>query len=284
MRVVQQADAQGFLAASAGFRAAHPVLTNVIGSVAGRVRDGRRYDSELWLTVHDGHGSQPVGIAMRTAPHNLVVSPMPTGAAQALGVHLAAVDPDLPGVTGEPGVCEPLLEVLGATDRAHIGMVEKVRVLQTLTAPLHHVQGRARRIEAGDVELVADWLVSFAVEADLNVRPSRDEVLAELASNPAPARWLWMRAGQPVALAGHAPLVPTPAGTVGRVGPVYTPEQHRGHGYASAITHAVSETLRQRCGVVMLYTDAANATSNAVYERLGYAVVAEVVEIQVEPR
>lgn len=284
MRVVQHAAAQDLLAASAGFRAAHPVLTNVIGSVAGRVRDGQRYDSELWLTIHDGHGSEPVGIAMRTAPHNLVVSPMPTDAARALGVHLAAVDPDLPGVTGEPDVCEPLLEGLGATDRAHIGMVEKVRVLQTLSAPRRPVPGRARRIQASDVELVADWLVSFAGEVDLNVRPGRESVLAELASDPAPARWLWERAGQPVALAGHAPLVPTPAGTVGRVGPVYTPEQHRGRGYGSAITHAVSQKLGQRCEIVMLYTDAANATSNAVYERLGYAVVAEVVEIQLEPR
>ena len=221
---------------------------------------------------------------MRTAPHNLVVSPMPTAAARALGAHLAVVDPDLPGVTGEPDVCEPLLEGLGAVDRAHIGMVERVRVLQTLTAPQRPVRGRARRMDASDVDLVADWLVRFAIEADLNVRPSRDSVLAELASDPAPARWLWEREGQPVALAGHASLVPTPAGTVGRVGPVYTPERYRGRGYGSAITHAVSEVLSQRCMIVMLYTDAANATSNAVYERLGYAVVAEAVEIQLEPR
>ena len=116
-----------------------------------------------------------------------------------------------------------------------------------------------------------------------NVRPSRDSVLAELDSDVVPPLWLWERRGEPVSLAGHAPPVSTPAGMVGRVGPVYTPVQHRGRGYGSAITHAVSATLRPQCSIVMLYTDAANATSNAVYERLGYTAVADVVEIQLAP-
>ena len=284
MQVVRHTTAREFLAATEGFRAAHPVLTNVIGSVAGRVRAGQRYDSELWLTIHAEPGSEPAGIAMRTAPHNLVLSPMPTDVARALGRHLAEVDPNLPGVTGERDVCQALLEGLDAIDRAHIAMTERVRVLQNLIAPQPPVGGRARRFDSGDLELVADWLVRFAVDADLNVRPSRDSVLAELDSEVVPALWLWEQGGEPVSLAGHAPPVPTPAGRVGRVGPVYTPERHRGHGYGSAITHAVSATLRQHCGIVMLYTDAANATSNAIYERLGYTVVAEVVEIRLAPR
>ena len=284
MRVVRHATAREFLAATEGFRAAHPVLTNVIGSVAGRVRDGQRYDRELWLTIHDDLGTELAGIAMRTAPHNLVVSPMSADAARALGRHLAEVDPDLPGVTGEPEVCRALLAGLDASDRAHVAMAERVLVLQNLIAPQPPVAGRARRFDSGDLELVADWLVRFAADAGLNVRPSRDSVLAELDSDVVPSLWLWERRGEPVSLAGHAPPVSTPAGMVGRVGPVYTPVQHRGRGYGSAITHAVSATLRPQCSIVMLYTDAANATSNAVYERLGYTAVADVVEIQLAPR
>ena len=77
----------------------------------------------------------------------------------------------------------------------------------------------------------------------------------------------------------NPPIVQTPAGSVARIGPVFTPAHLRGRGYASAVTAALSDELLQRCAVVMLFTDAANPTSNAVYARLGYKVVADVVEV-----
>ncbi|HEU4675646.1 MAG TPA: GNAT family N-acetyltransferase [Motilibacteraceae bacterium] len=92
--------------------------------------------------------------------------------------------------------------------------------------------------------------------------------------------WLWEVDGRPVSMAGHAPLVLTPSGTVGRIGPVYTPPEDRRLGYAGAMTSAVTEQLLQRCDTVMLFTDAANPTSNGVYARLGFDVVAEVVEVR----
>jgi predicted GNAT family acetyltransferase len=67
---------------------------------------------------------------------------------------------------------------------------------------------------------------------------------------------------------------------VGRVGPVYTPAEHRRRGYGAAITSAVVEHLLPLTTTVMLYTDAANPTSNGVYERLGFRVVADVVDLE----
>jgi predicted GNAT family acetyltransferase len=59
-----------------------------------------------------------------------------------------------------------------------------------------------------------------------------------------------------------------------RIGPVYTPPEHRGRGYASNLVARVSaEVLRD--GAPALFTDQANATSNALYEALGYTVVSE---------
>jgi predicted GNAT family acetyltransferase len=80
-------------------------------------------------------------------------------------------------------------------------------------------------------------------------------------------------------MAGHAPLVDTPAGPVGRVGPVYTPPDLRRQGYGAAATAAVVASLEPRCALVMLYADAANPTSNGVYERLGFREAARVVEL-----
>ena len=75
----------------------------------------------------------------------------------------------------------------------------------------------------------------------------------------------------------------TPAGTVARIGPIYTPEPQRGRGYGTAITHEMAAALAQECAIVMLYTDAANATSNSIYAQLGFVEVAGWVEVRLEP-
>jgi predicted GNAT family acetyltransferase len=56
-----------------------------------------------------------------------------------------------------------------------------------------------------------------------------------------------------------------------RVAPVYTPPEHRGHGYASAATAAASQwALDQGADHVLLYTDIANPITNRIYPRIGY--------------
>lgn len=280
MQVIPHVSAAEFLACTREFRAADPVLTNIIGSVAAGVVRGRRYDSELWLTVHQEPSSGPIGIAMRTAPHHLVASPMPPAAARALGHWLARIDPGLPGVSGTPEVVDTLVAALGAGERSHVGMRNRVRVLSELRVPRHACPGHARPVAAGDIDRVVGWMQDFGAEAGLQVQPSRDAIRADLAvMGPL---WLWEVHGRPVSLGGHAPLVTTPAGTVARIGPIYTPEAERGHGYGTAITHALAEALGHEAAIVMLYTDAANATSNSIYEHLGFAVVADWVEVTLD--
>jgi predicted GNAT family acetyltransferase len=56
-----------------------------------------------------------------------------------------------------------------------------------------------------------------------------------------------------------------------RIGPVYTPPAHRGRGYAGALTAAVTDDLLAGGDPrVTLFTDETNATSNALYARIGY--------------
>jgi predicted GNAT family acetyltransferase len=61
-----------------------------------------------------------------------------------------------------------------------------------------------------------------------------------------------------------------------RVGSVYTPPQRRQRGYGGAVTSAVSrQALAEGAAEVLLYTDLANPTSNALYQRLGYRPVCD---------
>jgi predicted GNAT family acetyltransferase len=83
--------------------------------------------------------------------------------------------------------------------------------------------------------------------------------------------FLW-EDSKPVALAGITR--PTPEGM--GVGPVYTPPERRGRGYATSLVAQISQQLlasgRQFC---TLFTDLANPTSNSIYQKIGYRPVGD---------
>ena len=82
---------------------------------------------------------------------------------------------------------------------------------------------------------------------------------------------LWEVDGEPVHVTGFN----APSFGVARVGPVYTPREHRGRGYASAGVAGVSRELLDRGARACLFTDQANPTSNRNYQALGYRAVVD---------
>ena len=87
--------------------------------------------------------------------------------------------------------------------------------------------------------------------------------------------YLWEDSQRPVSIAGFGS--PTPHGV--RIGPVYTPPDLRGRGYASSLVAKTSQRLldagRQFC---FLFTDLANPISNHIYQEIGYEPVCDVAE------
>jgi predicted GNAT family acetyltransferase len=62
-----------------------------------------------------------------------------------------------------------------------------------------------------------------------------------------------------------------------RIGPVYTPPAERRRGYAAALTAAASQVQLDRGSrFCFLFTDLANETANALYQRIGYQPVTDV--------
>lgn len=262
--------AEQFLEQTAQFRATEPALTNLVATVAAGVASGRRYDRCLWWVVREESG-QVLGCACRTAPYPLVISPMPPAAAAVLAGRVSAVDPALPGVTGPRLAVDALLAGLDPPREHRTRMREVVKVLQTY-APPPQVPGRARPAVGGEQDLLVEWFMQFQRAAGLPHRDPRANVIALLDNR---ALWWWEVGGRPVSMAGHGPVVDG----LGRVGPVYTPAAERGRGYGAAVTATVVEDLLPRCSTILLFADAANATSNGVYERLGFATVAQFVEV-----
>jgi predicted GNAT family acetyltransferase len=279
MAITCQPSAAAFLAATEAFRGADPYLTNIMGSVARGVVDGRAYASELWLTVHDESGAV-IGMAMRTAPWNMAVSAMPAEAAEELGRLIARIDADVPGVNGPPDVVDAVVAGLAppAGRGPRIAMVDVLRVLTTLRPPTT-TSGAAVAARPEDVPLLIEWHHAFADDAGLAAHSIEDSVRKQVSDE---AVWIWEDGGMPVAMAGHAPLVDTPGGTVARIGPVYTPAHLRGRGYASAVTAAVTAQLLPQCRGVMLFADAQKPAVNRLYDRLGFAEVTRIVEVSLD--
>ena len=87
---------------------------------------------------------------------------------------------------------------------------------------------------------VVAWLQAFADEA-LGEAPHVEDIELTYRRREADpdGAWLVWDDGGPVSLAGYGN--PTPSGT--RVGPVYTPPEHRGRGYATSL---VAELTAER--------------------------------------
>jgi len=135
---------------------------------------------------------------------------------------------------------------------------------------------RAATLDVDD-ELIVDWLDGFLVEAFGYApdRAARVGYLREIVD--AGGRFvLWTVDGLPVSMARvHAPAVGT-----SRIGPVYTPPEHRRHGYAAGVTAAASQwALDQGARRVVLFTDLANPTTNRLYPRIGYRPVHDTAEV-----
>jgi predicted GNAT family acetyltransferase len=118
------------------------------------------------------------------------------------------------------------------------------------------------------------WEMAFAAEAHLEVDTEQVR-RASLARREDGRTFVWSDADAddaPVCLVGHTPMI---AG-VPRVGPVYTPPEHRSRGYASSAVAALSRRLfADGARQLVLFTDLANPTSNKIYAEVGYRRIAD---------
>ena len=274
MRVRQTAGPVEFLEATSALRAADPVRTNILGSIALSVIDGRAYEREFWFVAEDEDG-EVVGAACWTLPHKLVLGPWASDVVRAIGAAAAATDVPVHGAIVPVRLADAVAEGVGRRGVPHMG--ERILALGDYVAPAP-VPGLPRAVTLDDVDEVEKWITEFVTEAGVLSVDNRAAARSSVGR-----LWFWEVNGVPVSMAGHASLVETPGAVVARIGPVYTPPAYRGRRYGSAVTAAVVELLLPQVDAVMLFTDASNPTSNAIYERLGFRHVADIVALELVP-
>jgi GNAT superfamily N-acetyltransferase len=229
-----------------------------------------------WWRGHDTgrgpaqDGTPVAGAFVDNPPYPVVLSGMPPAAARALAADLAGIGRAVAGVNARPPDAAAFAagwrEATGSGSRLHRQM--RLHRLAGLLPPAP-APGRPRTAGAGDRGLLLEWQVAFQREVHELATARPHEVDDRLGYG---GFTLWEVDAGAVSMAGVSRAV---AGMV-RVGPVYTPPEHRGLGYAGAVTAAISRSaLDAGAHEVVLFTDLDNPTSNALYRRIGYQPVSD---------
>ncbi|EMF56623.1 MULTISPECIES: GNAT family N-acetyltransferase [Streptomyces] len=212
----------------------------------------------------------------RTPSGSLSVTSLTREQADALAARLAELKHPVPGVVGDHDSAAVFAEAWQRRTGAEPVPSTRLHLhrLGTLTPPESFPEGRGRAVGEEDREQLIRFCREFCV--DVGEQPSIDLIDA---GSWADSRFadrhftFWETPdGTPVSMAARTTVV----GAMSRVDPVYTPANLRGRGYAGAVTVAASRAaLAAGAKEVVLFTDPANLTSNALYRRLGYVLLTD---------
>ena len=256
--------------------ARHTIGVTVIDSARHRAELLDPPEQFAWWTDDDG---DVTGCASLTPPWPLLLECVPDEALRPLAEQLLATGTAVAGVNGPNPLAATFASVWRSLtgDRVLIHDVLRLFRLGTLAAPTRSTDGYERAATNADFPLLVDWFTRFGVEVHGPMPRAEEEVAQRMRHGGAR---LWCDAAdQPVSLVAHTP----PIADVVRVGPVFTPREVRGRGYAEALTYAVSlDIVGQGLGAV-LFTDQSNPTSNGIYTRLGYRPVMDRLALSFEP-
>ncbi|MEU6354885.1 GNAT family N-acetyltransferase [Streptomyces sp. NPDC047072] len=266
-------DLDDFLGRVGGFLRAQPVSNIMQLTVAQRLREGRGGGAGAAVFGWLERGGEVVGSFYRLPGRGVGLGPLTPEQADSLAVRLKALGHDLPYVSADQRTAVAFAEAW----QRHAGAVSTLRVrlhlyrLGTLTPPQPFPAGRARSVGEEDLGALMDMCRGFAADVGEDVTIDAGSWAGTRFADKSYTFWETPD-GAPVSMAGVNPAV---AG-MAQVDPVYTPAHHRGHGYAAAVSAQVSRAARDAgAQEVVLFTDAANPTSNALYQRIGYEHVTD---------
>ncbi|MFI7273909.1 GNAT family N-acetyltransferase [Streptomyces sp. NPDC049879] len=258
-------DIDDFLARAGDFLRSRPALHHTQLTTVERLR--ARGERALFGRLEtDG---EVRAVFYQPSSRRVTLTPLSPPEAEVLAARLADLGGPVAGVVADHGTAGAFADAWERrTGAARVDFWRgRLYRLGTLTPPEPRPAGRGRVPGEEDRKELMRWCDEFVSAVG--------ETPAVTAATWADSRFADKRFtfwetpdGTPVSMAGTTAMV----GGMIRVDPVYTPARLRGRGYAAAVTAEVSRSaLAAGATDVVLFADPANATSNALYRRLGYA-------------
>jgi predicted GNAT family acetyltransferase len=282
MDVIRFASVAEYLRSAGPFLEAREAEHNLIFGICSQiVEDPSLYSTPYLAAVVDG--DRVVGAALRTPPWRLVLSVFDADAAavaEAFAADLAGES--LPGMVGPTTSTQAFASAWAARTGSKPELTRHERSFRLRhVIPPRPASGHMQRAALENRAVLAAWSRAFEEEAHTGApNPTDHEAVADRwIRGIGRTAWLWVDEGRPVSLAGVGGL--TPHGI--RVGPVYTPPELRGRGYASNLVAEASQLqLDGGRTFVFLFTDLANPTANRIYQSIGYEPVIDIDEYTFE--
>ncbi|QNP72057.1 GNAT family N-acetyltransferase [Streptomyces roseirectus] len=225
----------------------------------------------LFGTLTDADG-QVVAALFHTPPFPLNVTRLTPRRTESLVEALLTHRHPLAGITSEADTAEAFVAAWRRETNATATVSRRERLyrLEELTTPSPAPPGRPRTASPADHAQLRVWNDDFAKDVGVPHSIADSLLTARIAAG---SFTLWETPdGTPVSMVSAT----DPIANQIRIVTVYTPPEHRAKGYAGAATAEASRRARET-GVqeVLLFTDLANPTSNALYQRIGYRPVAD---------
>lgn len=269
MKVRELPDVSVFWCAAESYLSCDPASNTQQLSAAKRILDlGALHGERFFVVYPDETENKVLGSAIYVESKALFLAMMPSAAASALALHLRINDVRLTGVIGRRDLLPAFTDAFAQRFSTHVELM----LYQLMKAPDYgRAEGRVRVATMEDLDLLVAWHRASEIELGVIAMPTPlSERVALRIKNQ--QFLMWINAGQAVSMAGANPL---PAASA-RIGPVYTPPELRGCGFAQAVTAAASEHVQyDHARTVFLFTDAGNPASNKSYQRIGFVHVAD---------
>jgi len=263
VEVVELHDARAARERAGAFLRTDPVQHNLLLTIIEQSIE-HSLGGNFWLVVDD---SDVIGLALESPPgFGAVLAPMPADMCHRLAESITTA---VTHVVGEAGAAAAFAGRWTECRSTSVTAIDGQRLYElTNLHAASNASGSLRLARPEDRSTLVDWTNGFVEDAD--VVPVQAEQLVD-ARLERDLFWVWDDGGPVSMVSASAPV----AG-VARVQYVYTPPERRNAGYATACVEQTSRLLTARGLRCVLFTDLANPTSNAIYRRIGYEAVAEI--------
>lgn len=184
------------------------------------------------------------------------------------------------GLSGKPLVCRHFIEHYSSYVKATFlrGLETEIMELRQVNG-IRPVPGHQRLALPEEAKLTADWLIRFQIEAMID-ETDYEEALSRAKRLIDRGELYLYENVEKQAVSMAAVSRKLVHGIV--VTYVFTPEEHRGNGYAAANIYYLSKALlEQGYDFCTLFADKRNLLSNRAYEKVGYKVLEDYCEYKV---
>lgn len=278
MRALEFSDAPSFLEFSRKFLFEREIEHNLLlSSALTLTRNGSPRLPALTFVAAVDSNSVARGVALRSPNRRWILSTSTSEAAAFLGTEIGKREPQT----------RSLFLSADTADAFTAGFEQQTgsALVPTLTQNLMHLdrvkkldpaEGLMRPALAKDLRRLIRWSHEFAKECGLDESPSEaEEVIRKYLQTK--QLFVWEKGPHPIAMAAFGGITPK---TV-RISMVYTDPIARARGYASTLVHRLSHRLlNEGHAACVLFSDAANRSSNKIYESIGYRTIAQFTELR----